>query len=177
MPDTDRTFIQLKELFAVNTTQQIGAQDHLDLIESIFQYGGICMPASATPTAGQTIGTDYIKITQFTADTPSSTYLTPAHANDQITIVKGGIFAVYIGLSFSGTNNSTWTGSLHVDGADRDNTNFKRKLSTSGDVGKIGSAGIISLTDGQVVTYYIKADASGKTFVLENGSLILLRVG
>ena len=177
MADISKTFAELKALFANNTSRDISEQDTRDLLESIFQYGEIDMPASTTPTAGQTIGTAYTKVTQFTQNLDSSTYITPDAANDQITVLKGGVFAVFIGLSFSGSNNSTWVGSLHVNDADADEANFKRKLSTSGDVGKVGSLGIITLADNAVVSYYVKADASGKTFVLENGSLILFRVG
>ncbi len=177
MADTSRTFAELIALFATNITGDITEQNIRDLVESIFQYGEIEMPASAIPTAGQTIGTSYTKITQFTMDLSSSTYITPSHADNQLTVVKGGVFMAFIGFSFSGSNNSTWTGSLFADGVDADEANFERKLSTNGDVGKVGSMGIINLADGAVIDYRVKADASGKTFVMTNGSLILFRVG
>ena len=177
MADTSKTVAELKVRFADNVTRDILEQDIRDFVESVFQYGEIEMPATATPTAGQTIGTSYVKVSQFTKDLSSSTYVTTDFANDHIHVVKGGVFAVFIGLSFSGSNNSTWTGSLHIDGVDADEANFARKLSASGDVGKVGSMGILSIADGEIVTYSVKADAAGKTFVLHNGSLILFRLG
>ncbi len=177
MAEESKTDAELIILLADNAGGDISEQDIRNLLESIFQYGGVCMPASATPTAGQSIGTSYEKITQFTADTLSSSGLTPAHASDNITVVKGGKFIVFIGLSFSGSNNSTWVGSLFVDDVDQDMANFERKLSTAGDVGKIGSVGIVEVADGEVVDYRVKADNAAKTIIVRNGALVLFRVG
>ena len=177
MPDTSKTFAQLIELFANNTKGNISEQDVRDLIQSIFQYGEIEMPASAVPTAGQTIGTSYQKVTQFTMDLESSAFIIPDFANDHLHIVKGGEFVAFIGISFSGSNNSVWTGSLHINDLDADKANFERKLSSSGDVGKVGSMSIFTAAAADIITYSVKADAADQTFVMHNGSLILFRIG
>ncbi len=177
MADTSKTFAQLIADLADNASGDILEGVIRNVLTSIFQYGEIEMPASAVPTAGQTIGTSYVKVNQFTKDLESSAFVTPDFANDHIHILKGGEFIAFIGMSFSGSNNSVWTGSLHINGGDADEANFERKLSASGDVGKVGSMGIFTAEDGDIITYDVKADAAGKTFVMTNGSLILFRIG
>lgn len=177
MAEVSKTYAELILLLADNTSGDISEQDLRNVVESVFQYGGIEMTASDTASGGQTIGTTYTKLTQFQSNTISSSGLTPAHGNDNITVVKGGVFVVLIGISFSGSNNSTWTGSVFVDDVDEDIACFERKLSTNGDVGKIGSIGIITLADGEVLDYRVKADAADKTIIVTTGSLILIRIG
>jgi len=178
MADLSKTFAALKALFATNTEGDISAQDLRDFVESVFQYGGIQMRVSDTPTAGQTIGTGYEKITQFTAgEDVSGSDISVSAANDNITVARAGIYAIHCSLSFSGSNNSTWDGSVFIDGVDADTIGFVRKLSSAGDVGSATAFGIHSVAAGEVLDYRVKADAAAKNFTLQSGMFFIFRVG
>lgn len=174
--DTSRTFAELITLFANNTSGAISEQDQRDFVESVFSYGGMRMMLTDTPS-GQSIGTDFVKMNQFTTNATSSNFIVPAVATDNITITKGGVFAVLIAISFSGSNNSTWQGTLFNNDVDTDKVQFKRKLSSSGDVGATALFDCITLVDDDVVDFRVKADAAAKTFTLDAGSFFLFRIG
>ena len=181
MADTSKTFAALKLLLADNTIGAITEQVLRDLLESVLQYGGLRMLLSNAP-AGQVIGTAFEKLTQWQPVTTSSTFITPNAVNDNFSIVKGGVFAILVSLSASGSNNSTWEGSLFVtpDGgaaADVDKVQFKNKLSSAGDVVSATAFDCITLADLDVVDYRLKADAATKTFTLEAGAFFLFRIG
>lgn len=176
MTDTSKTFTELKALFAVQTTQQIGAQDHLDFIESIFQYGSLRMVSSDTP-AGQVIGTAYEKLTQFTKKATPSSDITSSVVDDSFTIARGGVYAILISLSFSGSNNSIWTGSLFKSGEDQEVCSLRRKLGSVNDLGTAASFDCLVTAAGDVIDYRLKADAASKTFTLETGSFVMFRIG
>lgn len=178
MTDFSRTFAQLKELFPNNTEGNISAQDLRDFLESVFQYGGIDMHPSDTPTGGQTIGTAYTKITQFPhGEHAFSSDISVSAANDNITIARGGIYVVLCQVSFSGSANSTWTGSLFVNGVDQDHIGFTRKLAAGGDVGSTIGIGLHMINDDDVLDYRVKADAASKNFTLQSGSFFVFRIG
>lgn len=181
MADTSKTFTQLILDLADNASGDISEEVVRNLLTSVWQYGGLRMMLGDVP-AGQSIGETYTKVDQWTTNTSSSDFITPDQANNQFSIIKGGVFAILASLSFSGSNNSVWQGSLFVtpDGdaaADVDKVNFKRKLSAAGDVGAATSFDCITLNDLDVVDFRVKADAAAKNFVLETGSFFLFRIG
>ncbi len=176
MADTSKTFDELITDFANNTSGAISEQDQRNLVESIFQYGGMRMLISDTPS-GQSIGTSFIKLSQFTENALFSNFIAPAASTDTITITKGGVFATLISLNFSGSNNSTWEGSMFKDNTDTNTLQFKHKLSTGGDVGTVSVLDFNVFTDGEAIDYRLKADAAAKTFTLEAGTFFLMRIG
>ncbi len=178
MPDTSRTYAELIALLADNATKNVSEQDIRDLVESVFQYGGIQMKTSDSPSAGQSIGTSYVKLTQFTAtEDVSSNDITASAANDNITIARAGVYAIHCSLSFSGANNSTWKSSIFIDDVDADTIGFIRKLSTAGDVGSATAFGIHLIGAGEVLDVRVKADGAAKNFTLESGMFFVFRVG
>lgn len=176
MTDTSRTLAQLKTLFANNVRGQISAQDLRDFVASVFQYGSLRMVSSDTP-AGQVIGTAYEKLAQFTKRATPSDDITSSIANNNFTIARSGVYAVLISLSFSGTNNSIWTGSLFKSGTDQEVCSLKRKLVSVNDLGSASSFDCVVINAGDIVDYRLKADGASKTFTLETGAFMLLRIG
>ncbi len=176
MGDTSKTSAELQELFSNNVRGLISAQDLRDFVASVFQYGSLRMVSSDTP-AGQVIGTGYEKLTQFTKAAASSPDVSPSVASDSFTIARGGVYAVLVSLSFSGSNNSTWTGTLFKSGTDQEVCSLRRKLGSVLDLGSAAAFDCVAVSAGDVIDYRLKADGASKTFTLETGSFVLFRIG
>jgi len=177
MPDVSRTAAELDALFADNVTGNISPQDLRDFVESVFQYGCITLLISSGPGVAQTIGTTFVKIDQFSTNGPSSSGITPDHTTDQLAIVKRGDFVAIVSLSVGGDPNVTWQGTLFNNNIDADRAGLDVRIGGGSDIVRATSLDIISLADGDVVDYRMKAGAAGKSFQLQSGSLLLFRVG
>jgi len=177
MKDTSRTLPQLMSLFKDNATGAISAQDMRDFVRSIWQSGSIRMPISATPS-GQTIGTSYEKITQFTKRGISSPSITTSVSNSNIVFGKGGVFVAVAQLSFSGSPNIEWSGSLFRNGDDAEVCNFKHISRGAGGGISIATAfDSILVLDGHVLDYRVKANSDNRMFTLETGIFSVFRIG
>ncbi len=177
MPDISKTLAQLKELFGDNVTGDISPQDGRDLVESIFQYGGITLLHSMGPGTPQSIGTSFVKIDQFTSDEPSSSGVTTDHANDKITVIKGGVFIFSASLSVGGDPNVIWQGTLFNNNIDADSAGIDVLIGGGSDIVRASAKDIITLADGDELDYRMKANSAAKSFELHSGSLLLFRVG
>lgn len=177
--DLSRTFIELEALFADNTKGLISEQDIRDFVESVFQYGGIRLPASGFQTGQQqTIGENFICIEQFIATTgPSSSDVVPDPSDGTITITRSGVYLVIVSFSFTGTNNSQWEGSLFRNGANLDICTFAELLRPSMDVSSAGGADPLVISAGDVLDYRVKSNSPGNTFELRAGQFNVLRIG
>jgi len=174
--DLSRTFDQLKTLFADNVTGNITEQIMRDFVESVFQFGGLSLSAEQTPS-GQQIGTTFTCVNQFINEDLPSIDVVPNTSNGGIKILRGGTYLVNISLSFSGSNNSVWTGSLFRNDEDMQIVGFKELLRPSGDVSNVGAFGSVLVQGDDILDYRVKANGANKQFVLEAGQLYVFRIG
>jgi len=174
--DVSRSLTQLINIFADNNQGLITAQDIRDLLQSVFQFGGLSLSADQTPS-GQQIGTNFTCVNQFINEDLPSTDVVPNTSTGGIRIRREGIYLVNISLSFSGSNNSVWTGSLFRNDEDMQRVGFKELLRPSGDVSNVGAFGSILVKDNDILDYRVKANGNNKEFVLEAGQLYVFRIG
>ncbi len=177
--DLSRTFDQLKGIFANNNQGLISAQDVRDFIESTFQFGGLRLPAGQfTPNQGQQIGETFICLNQFIpASEPVSSDVVPNPLNGTIKILRSGVYAINVSLSFEGSNNSKWEGSAFKNNQDMGVCTFLELLRPNGDVSTIGGFDPVVINAGDVLEYRIKADGNNKTFILRSGQFYVFRIG
>ncbi len=173
---TSRTLAQLEAMFANNNQGLITAENVRDLIASVFQFGGLSLSAEQTPS-GQQIGTTFTCVNQFINEDIPSVDVVPNTSNGTIKIRREGIYLVTISLSFSGSNNSVWIGSLFRNDEDMQKVGFKELLRPSGDVSNVGAFGSILVRDNAILEYRVKANGNNKQFVLEAGQLYVFRIG
>lgn len=175
--DLSRTFDQLKTKFADNITGKITEQVMRDLVESIFQYGGISLPAGDfVVNPGQTIGTTFTCVNQWVSANPSSSDV-QANLIGSITINRAGVYLVIVSLSFSGSNNSDWTGSLFRNDVDLDLCTFRELLRPAGDVSSASGFDPVIVSSNDTLEYRIKSASPNDTFVLESGQFNVFRIG
>lgn len=174
-----RTFTELQGLFLDNNKGLISEQDVRDLVESIFQYGGIRLPASGFQAGSQqTIGVDFTRLDQFIATiSPSSSDVVPNPLNGTIKINRAGVYFVMVSLSFSGTNNSQWEGSLFRNGANMDICTFGELLRPSMDMSTAGGYDPLLVAAGDVLEYRVKSNSPANTFELRSGQFNVFRIG
>lgn len=174
--DLSRSFTQLIALFPTNNRGIVRSQSIRDLLHSVFQFGGLSLSADQTPSSQQ-IGTTYTCVNQFKNEEIPSVDVVPNTSNGTIKILREGVYLVNISLSFSGSNNSVWIGSLFRNDEDMQKVGFKELLRPSGDVSNVGAFGEILVRDNDILEYRVKADGANKQFVLEAGQLYVFRIG
>ena len=141
-------------------------------------YGGIHIHDGSTAQEIDT-GTTYEKITLFT-DNSYAENVTPDVANDKITITIPGRYRVAGQMSFSsGTANVVWWGAAFWNGVEQDQVHFKRKTSTSNDVGSASLNGFVDVTSVPTdVDFRVRHDnGAGINFTLEYGNINVEYVG
>ena len=177
--DLSRTFGQLKGIFANNNQGLISAQDVRDLLESVFQFGGLRLPAGQfISNSGQQIGETFVCLNQFIpAPEPASSDVVPNPLNGTIKILRSGVYAINVSLSFEGSNNSKWEGSAFKNDQDMEICTFLELLRPNGDVSTIGGFDPIVINAGDVLEYRIKADGNNKNFILRSGQFYVFRIG
>lgn len=141
-------------------------------------YGGIHVHEA---TASQEIdtGTGYEKILLF-VDNSLSANATPDATNDKITITIPGRYRVAGQMSFSsGTANVVWWGAAFWDGVEQDQVHWKRKTSTSNDVGSASVNGFVDVTSVPTdIDFRVRHDnVGGIDFTMEYGNLNAEYVG
>ncbi len=158
MADTARTLAALQTLLADNTSGAISPQDVRDfMVSTMGGYGSIHVVGGST--AQTAIGGTPVQVTGFVADSATSSQCTPAHATDDITFDVAGVWLSAWAISFSGTNNVTFTGQIQVTGTGTVNGgSWQRKLSAAGDVGDAFALAVIS---GAVATDTLECMISG----------------
>ena len=121
---------------------------------------------------GQTLATsgDWYKITQFDTN-HEALQTTPDHANDKITVLLAGIYAVEFVLSFNGSPNVTYHIVIYIGGVADTTLKVQRRIGAGNDVGAAAISGLASIGAGQTVEAYIQADGDNKDFVMGHGNL------
>jgi hypothetical protein len=94
-----------------------------------------------------------------------------------MTIVDGGSYAVFMSVSFSGSDSATFEGHIFVNDVKQNNIGAKRKLGTDGDVGSTGFSGRIQVVPGDVVKIKLTSDMTGDYASIENINWMIQRIG
>ncbi len=177
--NVSRTFDQLKKLFDQNVV--FGNHNELvmrDLIESIFQYGGLRLSVqNFIPNPGQLIDDSYSCVNQFLSEGPSSSDVTPNVSDGTIKILRPGVYLINISLSFSGSANSEWQGSLFKNSTDMEVCTFKELLRPAGEIGNAEGFDPLVVEANDVLEYRVKANAMNTAFLLESGQFNVFRIG
>ncbi len=121
---------------------------------------------------GQTLVTlgDWYKITQFDTNGQAAR-ATPDHANDKITVLLAGTYAINFILSFNGSANVTYHIAIYINGVQDTTLKTQRKIGAGNDVGAAAISGLASVGAGQTVEAYVQADGNNKDFVMGHGNL------
>lgn len=125
---------------------------------SSLDYGGLYSIHTDGVTIG-TIGTTAKKLLAFSHDSPSNG-ITPAHANDEITILTTGDYFVPLTITFETSAVSDagiYQFHVRVDGIESV-IGLHRSMSGSSDVGSGAAQGILSLTAGEVLSVWVESD-------------------
>ncbi len=178
--DLSRTFDQLKTLFADNVTGNITEQIMRDLVESMFQYGGVSLPASQFAGQSQTIGLNFVCLDQFAFSNISTSDVVVLA--DGIKFLRPGVYRVSVGLSFTGTNNAIFEGNLVRKRASEpdeplDICTFLETIRPNNEVSNAGGSDPLLVEANDIIEYHLKADSAGRNFELRSGQLNVFRIG
>lgn len=185
MPDRSRTFSQLKEqLFSQNVfgddLQELSIRD---LIESIFQYGGLRLsPSQFTAGNEQVIGVDFQCLNQFASGSLSSSDVEPDPLTGSIKILRPGVFMPKISLSFTGTNNAVFEGNIirkRVSEPDEELNicTFLETIRPNNEFSNAGGFDSLEVEADDVLEYAIKSDSPSNEFQLRAGQFYVRRIG
>ncbi len=180
MGDRSRTFDELKEqLFSQNVFgDDLKELSIRDLIESIFQYGGLRLSAQDfVENPGQEIGETFSCVNQFLEETVSSSDVQPNPNDGTITILRPGVYLVNVSLSYSGSANSEWIGSLFKNDIDMEACTFVEMLRPAGETGNAEGFDPLVVEANDVLEYRIKASTMDTDFLLESGQFHVFRIG
>lgn len=179
--DLSRTFSQLKAKLADNFTGDITEQVMRDLVESIFQHGGISLPASQF-VAGeeQVIGIDFVCLEQFAFSDISTSDVVPL-ANG-IKFLRPGVYWTSIGLSFTGSNNTVFEGNLIrkrgiAPDEPLDICTFVETIRPNNEISNGGGGHSLEVQADDIIEYNIKADSPGREFLLMAGHFNVFKIG
>ena len=138
-------------------------------------YGGMYVHGGA---GSQTVSSGTpVKMTQFVSSMTSSGVTPDPTTDDDLTVLRPGIYLVGFQLSFSGSLSSTWHIHVRKNSVQVDDIGCTRKLGTGGDVGSCSAAGVVSLAANDVLTIYIEPDGASKDFDLNDGQLYVTQIG
>lgn len=162
MADTERSLTALQSLLANNTTGDISPQDLRDFLVSAFGgYGSIYVTGGST---AQTVSGTPAKMTGFAANGPSSSSVTPDHTNDQITVTIAGDYAIDLSLgSFTGSNGSTITLDIYVNGSPSGIPTISRTFGSPATAGSACTKGILTLAANDIITVYVSSTSTSYT--------------
>lgn len=112
----------------------------------------------------------WYKIDQFDAD-GVALQTTPDHANDQITVLAPGVFAISFAFSFNDSANVTYHIAVYIDGVVDTMLKIQRRIGAGNDVGSATISGLRALGAGQVVDVRVNAGSDNKDFIMGHGNL------
>lgn len=147
-------------------------------IQVMVKYGEIHCHDASTPQTIPT-GASYTKSTAFT-DNGEASGITADAANDKLTITAAGIYRVAGSFSFtSDTNNVVWKGALFVDGVEKNNVHWERKVGTGADLGNASFTGLVDVPSVPVdVDFRVNHDnGAGVALTITYANLNLAYVG
>ncbi len=180
--NVSRTFEQLKKLFDQRVI--FGPHNELvmrDLIESIFQHGGISLPAGQFVAGDeQTVGEDFVCLDQFTSADTSTSDVVPL--DNGIKFLRPGVYWTSIGLSFTGSNNTVFEGNLmRKRGIEPDEPldicTFVETIRPNSEISNGGGGHSLEVEADDIIEYNIKADSPGSEFKLMAGHFNVFRIG
>ncbi len=138
-------------------------------------HGSILAVDGVTAQTG--IAQTPVLLTGWTANSATPVGCTPDYTADSISLEADGAWTVSCTLAFSGSNGTTFTVELYLDGSPT-TAKLVRKLGANGDV---GSAALFANIDvvGQPLDLelYVVADAGTKEITMEQASLNVVKVG
>ncbi len=176
--DFSQTFDKLKLDFSNNNRGAIRAQNDRNLIESVFQYGGLRVRPGEGSDEPQTIGTTFEPLTQFVGlSPPSSSDVVPNAENGTIEILRGGVYAINLSMCFSGSNNSKWEGSVFRKGIDLGICTFIELLRPSGDVSHAAGFDPLVVKAGDILQYRVRANQANRQILVESCQFFVFRIG
>jgi len=182
MGDKSRTFEQLKTtVFGQNVTgNDLFELSMRDLIESIFQFGGVSLPANQFTGQSQTIGLNLVCIDQFAFSNISSSDVVVLP--DGIKFLRPGVYWISIRLSFTGTNNAVFEGNLvrkRVNEPDEplNICTFLETIRPNNELSNGGGSDPLEVKSNDIIEYHLKADAAGRNFELRSGQFNVFRIG
>lgn len=138
-------------------------------------FGSIFVEENSAGTP-QSIGTSYVKITQFDED-GSSQGTTPDHTSDDITIDNTDVMLFGASISFSGAAGVTYFIKIYVDGSPIDGFTSKVYISNTDDIKALKISGIRAFTATEVVDIRVKADAASSDFLVHEGNFYVSSIG
>jgi hypothetical protein len=161
MADTQRTLAALQALFADNTTGDISPQDLRDfLVSSQGGYGSIFVTGGST---AQVVSGTPVKMSGFATNGISSG-TTPDNANDQITISVAGDYDIaLLAGSFIGSNGSTPTLDIYINGSPSGLPTLTRTLGTPANPGSAATGGQLTLATNDIVTVFVSSTSTSFT--------------
>lgn len=137
-------------------------------------YGGLyfgATAASADRISG--IGTGASQWTAWEREQPNYR-LTSDVTNGYCTIVQSGTYWLGFTSSFSGTANTEFHSHVLVNGEEKFDFGWHRKLGTGGDVGSAAWGGMLVLSSGDTVTPSIEVNTGSGNFIgVVNASLMV----
>lgn len=180
--DRSRTFGQLERILGNNNRGLISAQDIRDLVVSFRQFGGLRLPVvSFEPGNGQEISTSFTCINQFITVSPSTSDVIPNPANGTIKINRGGVYMVYILMSFTGSNNTVFDGSLFRTRGnvteDMEICTMQETIRPNNEISNAGGIDSLEVQANDILGYDVKADGMNKEFLLKSGQFNVCRIG
>lgn len=138
-------------------------------------YGGMFIDDNGAGSP-QVIGTSLTKIGQFNADGVSNAGITVDNTLDRLTAVNAGIYIFTYNLSISGSA-ADFTVIPHVNGSPIIGFSCEGTIASTADKQIFEVTFPISLTAGQFVELFVKADADSKNFLVREGSFSLSSIG
>jgi len=121
--------------------------------------------------------TSFSCVNQFLTETISSSDVQPNLNDGTIKILRPGVYLVNISLSFSGSANSEWIGSLFRNDIDMEVCTFKELLRPAGEIGNAEGFGPLLVEGNDILEFRVKASSMNTTFILESGQFNVFRIG
>lgn len=145
-------------------------------ITQVRVLGEISVEANATTTTFSGASTDFSNKSQVTIfDTNGqSTFATPDHTNDHITVNADGKRVIRAEVSFSGGSSDTYSFAIFKNnGATQLGARTTRKLGTGGDVGSASVQAIADLTSGDTIELWMQNEDDTSAATVQDCSLIV----
>jgi len=150
-------------------------------VEGIF--GGMHMHNASASAQSIPTGAAYTAVTAYTDTDATNMGNGVAYDNTtkELVFTEPGYFVIIGGVSFTGTGvNKEWFLAAFLDGVERDDIHFQRKISTGGDIGSAPLAGIITITSTTPVRLSIRArhnDGGALDLTVTYSNIIAFKIG
>jgi len=178
MADSVRTRTSLLSLYADNSTQNISPQDLRDGIVSVM---GVLahLYVTGNSTAQTGIGTSYVTVDWGNGggdgddDNAASDY-----ANDRIEVgsLGDGVYLLAFQASFTGSASAEFTFAIANNGTPLTGAVCMHEFTAAAEKGSCSIVALATLSDGDLVTVQVKADAASKQITMAEAQLVAKRL-